>query len=488
MTAPSPRTSIVSPSITRVTTTTRGTGAGRRAGSDGCSVGGAVGCSLFGDCGVGGGGWAGGGSVGVGGAGSFSVTRVSAVLSADGDSSEAGSLFSARSAPSPPSPRRAARRTTTAAIQGCFGRRGLTQLAVGADWEPVDVPLRGPKPADITRHYEAARAWTASWNPDSRKHLRVEHKRLGGRLAGVNNVPDRVWIDSREDLWSLLGVTNTVSRFTSLLTTAHDTMPPLAAWMTAHPMKVVKLQADWPRIAATLRWIADYQGGPAIYVRQIDVPGVDTKFIEHHRPILTTLLEYCLPPDRIDTEAPRTDFAARFGFLQKPSYVRFRLLDGATLGGFRELTVRTHEFRSPPPGITTVYVVENETTYLAFPDRPHSIVIHGGGYAVTLLSTLAWLRDVRLIYWGDLDTHGFAILDRLRQEFPHTESILMTRDILVSHRDQWVKEASPTHERLDNLTPEEAALHESLKEGSLGDNIRLEQERIRFRRVEEALT
>ncbi|MGV9668202.1 Wadjet anti-phage system protein JetD domain-containing protein [Nocardia niigatensis] len=24
----------------------------------------------------------------------------------------------------------------------------------------------------------------------------------------------------------------------------------------------------------------------------------------------------------------------------------------------------------------------------------------------------------RLLYWGDIDTHGFAILDRLRQSFP----------------------------------------------------------------------
>lgn len=362
----------------------------------------------------------------------------------------------------------------------------LTQLAEGAEWEPVGVPLRGPKPADITRRYEAARAWTASWNPDSHKRLRIEYKRLGGRLAGVNDVPDRVWIERREDLWSLLGVTATVSRFASLLASARDMMPSLAAWMTAHPMKVVTLEADWPRIAATVQWITNHHG-PAVYVRQIDVPGVDTKFIEHHRSLLTTLLEHCLPPDQVTTDAPRTDFAARFGFLRKPAYVRFRLLGGEAPTGFSELTVRADEFGAPPPGITTVYVVENETTHLAFPDQPHSIVIHGGGYAVTRLSALTWLRDVRLVYWGDLDTHGFAILDRLRRTFPHTESALMTRDVLLSHRDQWVKEASPTHERLDTLTHEETDLYESLKGGDFGHNVRLEQERVRFRLVEAAL-
>ncbi|MFD4242815.1 Wadjet anti-phage system protein JetD domain-containing protein [Streptomyces sp. NPDC058525] len=134
-----------------------------------------------------------------------------------------------------------------------------------------------------------------------------------------------------------------------------------------------------------------------------------------------------------------------------------------------------------------MYVVENETTYLAVPDRPHSIVVHGCGYAVTQLSALAWLHDVRLVYWDDLDTHGFAILDRLRREFPHTQSMLVIRNVLSSCRDQWVKEASPTHERLDTLTPEEADLHESLMEGEFGHNIRLEQERVRFHLVEEVL-
>ncbi|MCQ9184299.1 hypothetical protein KMT30_35730 [Streptomyces sp. IBSBF 2953] len=362
----------------------------------------------------------------------------------------------------------------------------LTQLAEGAAWEPIGLTLRGPKADDITGRYEAARAWAQSWAPDAHKRLRIEYRQVGGRRAGVNHVPHQIWVDRREDLWSLLGVSGTVSRFQFLLLSARAAIPPLAAWMAAHPMKVVKLEADWPRLEATIRWIADYRG-PALYLRQIDVPGVDTKFIEHHRAILTSLLEHCLPAERIDAEAPRTDFAARFRFLQKPSYLRFRLLGSEALAGFRELTVRTDEFTSPPPGITTAYVVENETTYLAFPNQPHSIVIHGGGYAVTLLSKLFWLQDIRLVYWGDLDTHGFAILDRLRGAFPHTESILMDRDTLMPHRDQWVKEASPTSEHLGTLTPEEADLYQSLKEGEFGNNVRLEQERIRFHLLETAL-
>ncbi|MFE4335714.1 Wadjet anti-phage system protein JetD domain-containing protein [Streptomyces sp. NPDC056831] len=362
----------------------------------------------------------------------------------------------------------------------------LTQLADGASWEPVEIPLRGPKAGDITRHYDNVLAWTESWAPSAHRHLRIEYRRLGGRLAGVNNIPDRVWIDDRDDFWRLLGVTPTVARYQTLLTTTQEALPALIDWMIAHPMQVLQREADWPRLQDTIRWIADFRG-PAVYLRQLDVPGVDTKFIERHRAILTTLLEQCIPDDRIDTEAARTDFAARFRFLRKPAYLRFRLLGGESLTGFSELSVRAHEFTAPPPGVTTVYVVENETTYLAFPDQPHSIVIHGGGYAVTQLSALTWLNDVRLVYWGDLDTHGFTILDRLRRAFPHTRSILMDRSTLLEHRDQWVKEDTPTHQPLGTLTPDEADVYDNLVDGEFGPNVRLEQERVRFHLLEDAL-
>ncbi|MFE9816962.1 Wadjet anti-phage system protein JetD domain-containing protein [Streptomyces sp. NPDC005773] len=362
----------------------------------------------------------------------------------------------------------------------------LTQLADGSPWEPVEIPLRGPKAGDITRQYDHVLAWTESWAPTAHPHLHIEYRRLGGRLAGVNNVPARVRIDDRDHLWRLLGVSPTVDRYQSLLTSARDVLPDLVEWMTGHPMQVLQREGDWARLQSTIQWILDYHG-PTVYLRQLDVPGVDTKFIERHRAILTTLLEQCLPEDRINTEAARTDFAARFRFLRKPAYLRFRLLDGEALAGFRELAVRADEFTAPPPGITTVYVIENETTYLAFPDQPHSIVIHGAGYAVTQLSALNWLHGIRLVYWGDLDTHGFTILDRLRRAFPHAQSILMNRGVLLEHRGQWVNEDAPTHRPLGTLTPDEADVYDSLVEGEFGLNVRLEQERVRFHLLEDAL-
>ena len=126
------------------------------------------------------------------------------------------------------------------------------------------------------------------------------------------------------------------------------------------------------------------------------------------------------------------DFEGRYGFRRKPDYVRLRT---AVVGAhYTELTIRADEFAAPPPGVTHAYIVENKITYLAFPLVPDMIVIFGGGYAVNVLERLDWLAALDLAYWGDLDTHGFAILNRLRRRFPRARSILMDRETLLAQQ------------------------------------------------------
>jgi hypothetical protein len=106
---------------------------------------------------------------------------------------------------------------------------------------------------------------------------------------------------------------------------------------------------------------------------------------------------------------------------------------------------------------------------------------------VDVLEPLGWLTDLDLVYWGDIDTHGFAILNRLRHRFGNARSILMDRATLLGHRGQWVTEPRPTAAVLDLLHAEEAEFYRDLVEGVFGPSVRLEQERIRFAAIERAL-
>ncbi|WP_410610267.1 DUF3322 domain-containing protein [Amycolatopsis sp. lyj-109] len=357
----------------------------------------------------------------------------------------------------------------------------LAQLAAGTPWEPVAIGLRGPSAQDTAAHLEQVRAWIEQWH--RLRHLRVETRTVGGRVAGTNEIPGRVWIDSYEQLWAFLGVQPAVRTFTTLLEATRSRAPVIADWMSGRPMEVLKHQGEWPRLLDTARWI-DAHARPDMYVRQIDVPGVDTKFIERHRAVLAALLDVLLPEHRVDRTCPPADFAGRYFFRKKPAYVRFRRLSDGH--GFSELTVRVPELAAVPPAERTVFVVENEITYLAFPPAENAIVIFGEGYAASRLQPLEWLAGKNLVYWGDIDTHGFAILNRVRRSFEGARSMLMDRVTLSDHEGQWVSEPTPTSEHLEALLPEEASLYTDLVEDVLGSSVRLEQERVSYAAIQEA--
>ncbi|OHV33549.1 MULTISPECIES: Wadjet anti-phage system protein JetD domain-containing protein [Pseudofrankia] len=416
----------------------------------------------------------------------------------------------------------------------------LAAWAKGEPFETVEVPLRGPAVGELAERFDEARAWSQEWfaAEDRSADFRLPTRTVGGRSIGTNKIPARLVVDGGWDaLWRLLQVTADVRRFTELrrltagegrsLTagglveasaTGHreaaasdpgeGTVPrfrgtpttgpgdgsataaALVDWVNTHPARVLQHTPEqWARILATTRWLMR-ERGQGRYLRQVPVPGVDTKFIEVHRALLAELLDLLLPDGAVDQAVPRAQFARRYGFRSQPAYVRFRSLDPTVnrLPGVGELGVRIEDLAAAAPNVGTVFVLENEITYLAFPDVPDAAAVFGGGYGLTGLAAHPWFAGRRVLYWGDLDTHGFAILDRLRAEIPDAESFLMDRATLLAHPDQWVREPSQHRAPLPRLTPDEAALHQDLVSHAYGDAIRLEQERIGFPHLEAALT
>jgi hypothetical protein len=356
----------------------------------------------------------------------------------------------------------------------------LARFAAGQDWEPLGVTIRGPSARQMGERLAEARLWAAEWTEAARGPLRVEYKQVGGRHFGANSIPSRAWLDGYDDAWVLLQVRADVRRLTEMIEAAHGTR--LVGWLTEHPMRGLRLADAWDRLLDTVRWIERRQA-PGMYLRQVDVPGVDTKFIERHKGVLAELLDAQLDPSRVLPAAP--DFAGRYGFLRRPGYVRFRAPRG--FRGFSELVVRTDELTAAPDGVTQAYVIENEITYLAFPVPAAAMVIFGGGYAVPVLEPLGWLAGLDVVYWGDIDTHGFAILNRLRRHLPHARSMLMDQATLLDHRDHWATEPAPTTAALDLLDQTESALYADLIANAYGLSVRLEQERISFSAVEKAV-
>jgi hypothetical protein len=356
----------------------------------------------------------------------------------------------------------------------------LTRFATGQDWQPLGIPVRGPSARQLGEHLAEARQWAAEWAEAAHGPLRVEYKQVGGQHFGINTIPCRAWLDGYDQAWALLKTGPDVRCLSRLIEATRGTR--LIPWLAGHPMRALRLAGVWDKLLATVRWIEQCQA-PGMYLRQVDMPGVDTKFIERHKGVLAELLDAQLDPSRVNAAAP--GFAARYGFLRRPGYVRFRV--AGSFRGFSELTARTNELRAAPDGITRAYVIENEITYLAFPVPARAMAILGGGYAVPVLEALGWLTGLDVVYWGDIDTHGFAILDRLRRHLPRARSMLMDRATLLDHREHWVTEPSPAAAVLDRLDTAESALYTELISNAYAQSVRLEQERISFSAVEKAV-
>lgn len=356
---------------------------------------------------------------------------------------------------------------------------------------PWRIPLKAPNTAILAARFDASRQWIRELadgaKTTEKPGYRLEFQEINHRQLGRNHVPVAAWLDSEADALALIGKRRETARYHELAGTIAGEFPALRDWLARRPLRVLEHGEDWPRLLGVLGWIARHPR-PNVYLRQIDVPGVHSKFIERHRILLAELLESILPADAIDATVPggMAGFEQHFGFRSKPALIRFRLLDGM-LHGLSDLAVPADQFARLSLPARRVFITENEINFLAFPQFPDSLVIFGAGYGFDALAKAAWLADRDIYYWGDIDTHGFAILNQLRGHFPHVRSLLMDRVTLMAHRSLWGREDTPTQRVLNRLHPDEASLYDDLRLDRITPALRLEQERIGYACLQAAL-
>jgi hypothetical protein len=230
------------------------------------------------------------------------------------------------------------------------------------------------------------------------------------------------------------------------------------------------------RVINVLRWL---QTNPTsgLYPRQIPVSGIDSKWLTGRARILGDALA-ALQPDAVGSR-----FVDRAGLRELPDRVRMRVPDpalAAHLGGFDDVAVPIEQLARLDIPVRRVLIVENLQTGLACDGLPGTLVLMARGYAVQYASSVPWLARVPVFYWGDIDTHGLAILDRLRAHLPHVVSVLMDEQALRSCPLDRAGVEDVVHQAhtLPRLTAEEQAFYGRLRSGGYGASIRLEQERI----------
>ncbi len=341
---------------------------------------------------------------------------------------------------------------------------------------PLEVALGTPTEEAARRHRAAVTDWHAAWQSWEGPGTLCWCERRWPTL-GTQRLPERLLLADPREVAQWIGESERWSRACARHATLAAQWPALTASLGRHFAMLADYgDDDFQRLLAILSWVIAHPGSQ-LYPRQIPVAGLDSKWLDGRRGLMADLVAKIRGED-----ADGGDFFSRCGLRAPPELIRIRILDPSlrlTFGGLGDITAPWEEVAALPLAPYTVFIVENLQTGLAFGDVPGAVVIMGLGYGVDVLGRLPWLADAHCLYWGDIDTHGFAILNRARHYRPDLSSLLMDAETLTRHKSLWGTEKTPhTADHLPLLSAAEQDVYQALKGNRWGHNIRLEQERI----------
>ncbi len=348
-------------------------------------------------------------------------------------------------------------------------------LGGGGEW-PLALPLQPPGERRAMSDWDGFRAWRDSWAAWRGPGQVLWSERRWPSL-GKQAVPERWQLANADEVATALGQTRRWTRAVQRRAEAVARWPRLDNWLRRHVDWLADTaDSEWQRLGAMFAWLLAHPDS-GLFARQLPVAGLNSKWLEAH----TGLLGQWLQAQQADAE--QRGFWPLSGLRREADRLRLRVLDPALrqrVGGLGDIQTPLDELARLDWAPRTVFIVENKQTGLAFTDLPGSVVLLARGYAIDRLHQFPWLQQAdRLCYWGDLDTHGLAILGRLRGHLPRLESLLMDEATLHACRALWVQEPTPHGaDRIAQLDDAEQALYRDLKRDRFGPRVRLEQERI----------
>tara|TARA_B100000745_G_scaffold178482_1_gene116913 strand:+ start:2835 stop:4070 length:1236 start_codon:yes stop_codon:yes gene_type:complete len=365
------------------------------------------------------------------------------------------------------------------------------------DWlqnanQEVAVRLAKPTGKQWLHHYDDVKYWL-----DDIQH----YERLSGvviakqdiqyQAVGMQRLPVTIHFTHMEALARYLGRWQEWQLFLRNANLTQEQLPQLIPWLLTHITTIIQYAQSWPKLIKVCQYFIQ-NPNPDCYMRQLDIQGIDTKFIEQHKGVLRNLLNTLLPNEAIQHPTETLNehgFEKRFGLRYEEPQIRFRLLDPLMyddFSGLSDLTIPLSQFKALDILIDTVYITENKLNGLTFPSVNNAMVIFGLGYGIQALKDIRWLNRCQIYYWGDIDSHGLAMLSQWRSYYPNSRSLLMDQDTLLSCQEFWGEE--PGHKQcpaaeLAHLTAPELQLFHDLKSHKWQPDLRLEQERIPYDRV-----
>ncbi|HEY9133550.1 MAG TPA: Wadjet anti-phage system protein JetD domain-containing protein [Dyella sp.] len=371
-----------------------------------------------------------------------------------------------------------------ARLRSLWVSRRARWLRGEGDW-PLALPLKQPTERQAMDQWPVFDHWLRSWHTEAAGQVTWEVTRW--RQVGDQSLPTCWSFDSPSSVAATLGESPRWQR-------AKRRFVRLAQWpMDEHAAERWSEQlsrdfdvlADWEegafeQLVRVVEWLWRHPRS-GLYPRQLPIAGIDSKWVERRSGLVGAWVAAL-------HGSQRREFYQASGLRAYPDRLRMRILDPALRAYWRgcsDIEAPVADFMQLEGFYPEcVIMVENLATGMAVQDLPGTIVFMRRGYAVEALAQLPWLKEVPLLlYWGDIDTHGFAILNRLRSYVPRVRSLMMDdAAVLESFADLVGEEPRQAGaEDLPLLSVQERRLYQCLR--GIGDSPvmqgrRLEQERI----------
>ncbi|MES2743098.1 MAG: Wadjet anti-phage system protein JetD domain-containing protein [Pseudomonadota bacterium] len=358
-----------------------------------------------------------------------------------------------------------------------FEQRHASWLTAGGsdgDW-PLTLTLGAPGEPATLLQADAVRAWADAWR-GWRGPGQLQWVERRWRTLGTQSLPHKLVLDGPDQVASWIGQDGRWGRAGARAERVLARWPKLAPRLGRLFGVLADYEdADFERLLDLLTWLLAHPAS-GLYPRQLPVAGIDSKWLEVRKAVLVEWLTAArgAPPDE-------AEFYVVCGLRRPPLPIRLRILDPtlrARLGGLGDISAPLDELARLDLPATVLLIVENLQTGLALGDLAGTVAIMGLGYGVDALARLPWLPTAAL-YWGDIDTHGYAILQRARGYLPRLTSVLMDEATLRRFQRLCVFEKTQHGaSELALLTEDEQRVYGALKRNEWGQQLRLEQERI----------
>jgi hypothetical protein len=303
------------------------------------------------------------------------------------------------------------------------------------------------------------------------------------RRIGNHELPDAIIFETIDDYITFTGYKKEWNVFLTNYNNIKNSIPSLHDWVLQNCLWLTNKDINWNDVLKVCLYFIKTPR-PHLYLRQLPIE-IHTKFIEENNALIQSLLDYLIP-DHIRSAAQKR-FAERYFLKYDEPLIRIRMLDIdlTCICNFSDISIPLFDFEKLDIPARNILITENKMNFLTLPATPSTIAVwSGGGFNVSYLRNVVWLKERHILYWGDIDEHGFQILHQLRSYYPHTQSIMMDYKTFDHFSEFAVAGARNKSEKLSLLNDEERKLFKQLK---LVDKNRLEQEKISQVYVEEYL-